>query len=101
MKNKKQERSLLRFPTLPQSEVPHSRSGKHHDIVARILVDVQRLTNGNALRIPLTEIGDTKEKVRSALNRASRKRQMVLATATDERFLYVWRKHEDDAQAAD
>jgi hypothetical protein len=28
--------------------------------------------------------------VRSALNRASRKARLKIATATDEKFLYVW-----------
>jgi hypothetical protein len=33
---------------------------------------------------------DTKEKVRSALNRATRKAGRKVATATDANFLYVW-----------
>jgi hypothetical protein len=38
----------------------------------------------------LAELGDTKENVRSALNRAARKSNREVATATDENFLYVW-----------
>jgi hypothetical protein len=38
----------------------------------------------------LAELGDTKEDVRSALIRASRKSGRDVATATDENFLYVW-----------
>jgi hypothetical protein len=43
-----------------------------------------------ALRVPLAELKDTKENVRSALNRATRKSKRSVATATDESFLYVW-----------
>jgi hypothetical protein len=38
----------------------------------------------------LAGLKDTKENVRSALNRASRKSKRNVATATDENFLYVW-----------
>jgi hypothetical protein len=33
---------------------------------------------------------ETKEKVRSALNRATRKGSRKVATASDDAFLYVW-----------
>jgi hypothetical protein len=33
---------------------------------------------------------ESKEKVRSALNRATRKTGRKVATATDANFLYVW-----------
>jgi len=35
-------------------------------------------------------LGDTKENVRSALNRAIRKLKRNVATASDAQFLYVW-----------
>ena len=38
----------------------------------------------------LAQLADTKEKVRSALNRATRKRGQRVATASDDTFLYVW-----------
>jgi hypothetical protein len=40
--------------------------------------------------VPLAELGNTKENVRSALNRATRNSKRNVATATDEDFLYVW-----------
>jgi hypothetical protein len=33
---------------------------------------------------------ESKEKVRSALNRATRKANRTVATASDANFLYVW-----------
>ena len=37
-----------------------------------------------------TNDADSKEKVRSALNRATRKGGRHVATASDDTFLYVW-----------
>jgi hypothetical protein len=71
-------------------EVPRSRNGKHKAIVTLILRDLDQLKEGAALRVPLDGLGDSKENVRSALNRATRKARRNVATATDENFLYVW-----------
>jgi hypothetical protein len=70
--------------------VPHSRDGKHKKIVTLILRDLDQLKEGAALRVPLDELGNTKENVRSALNRATRNAKRNVATATDKNFLYVW-----------
>ena len=78
------------FRTLDLGDVPHSRDGKHKKIVSMILRDLSQLKDGAALRVPLAELGNTKENVRSALNRATRKAKRNVATATDENFLYVW-----------
>jgi hypothetical protein len=73
-----------------QAEVPQGRNGKHKLIVSTILKDLDQLKAGSAIKVPLAELPATKEKVRSALNRATRKRGMRVATATDTDFLYVW-----------
>jgi hypothetical protein len=86
----KATRAVSHFRTLDLGDVPRSRNGKHKAIVSLILRDLDELKEGAALRVPLAEIGDTKENVRSALNRASRKAKLNVATATDANFLYVW-----------
>jgi hypothetical protein len=48
------------------------------------------LKPGTAFKVPLDQLGDSKANVRSALNRATRKGGRKIATATDEKFLYVW-----------
>ncbi len=78
------------FKTMALVDVPHSRNGKHKKIVALILRDLDRLGEHAAFKVPLAELGDSKENVRSALNRATRKADRNVATATDENFLYVW-----------
>jgi hypothetical protein len=83
-------RIAAHFKTLDLGDVPHSRAGKHKKIVTMILRDLDQLKDGAALRVPLDELGNTKENVRSALNRATRSAKRNVATATDKNFLYVW-----------
>ena len=71
-------------------DVPKGRNGKHKDIVTRILSDLDQVKAGSALKVPLAELDESKEKVRSALNRATRKSGRHVATASDQAFLYVW-----------
>jgi len=56
------------------------------------LTDLEHLADGSALRIPLTALPDSKENIRSALNRATRQRGMEVATSSDAEFLYVWKQ---------
>lgn len=80
----------MNFKTLLQTDVPQCRTGKHKQIVTKILEDLDQIKPGMALKIPLTELATSKEKVRSALNRATRKAGRSVATATDATFLYIW-----------
>jgi hypothetical protein len=79
------------FATMRQIDVPQSRNGKHRRIVAEILDDVKELGPGQAAKIPFKALGDTKENVRAALSRESKKRKVAISTAADTEFLYVWR----------
>lgn len=80
----------MHFKTMVQLNVPQGRNGKHKQIVTTILKDLDRLKVGSALKVPLAELVESKEKVRSALNRATRKAGRRVATASDTTFLYVW-----------
>ena len=80
----------LNFKEMRQADVPHGRNGKHKDIVTKILSDLGQIERGVALKVPLAQLTDSKEKVRSALNRATRKNGQHVATASDDTFLYVW-----------
>jgi hypothetical protein len=75
---------------MAQAEVPQGRNGKHKGVVSKILSDLDQLTGGKALKIPFAQLAESKEKVRSALNRATRKSGRDVATATDSDFLYIW-----------
>jgi len=78
------------FRTMVQLDVPQGRNGKHKQIVTTILKDLDNLKTGSALKVPLADLAESKEKVRSALNRATRKEGRSVATASDATFLYVW-----------
>jgi hypothetical protein len=80
------------FASRPISEIPHGRKGKHNLIVSMILDDLVKVGVGEAVLVPLESLaGEKMENVRSALNRATRKRKMVVATLTDDEYFYVWR----------
>jgi hypothetical protein len=82
--------TFMHFKTMVQADVPQGRNGKHKLIVSTILRDLDLLKEGAALKVPLAELAESKEKVRSALNRATKKTGRHVATATDAKFLYIW-----------
>ena len=81
----------MKFESILQVDVPKGREGKHKEIVSRLLNDISQLSEGSALKIPLSELPDTKENIRSALSRAARQKAINLATSSDEQFLFVWK----------
>jgi len=84
------DKTPMNFKTMPQLDVPQGRNGKHKTIVTKILSDLSQVEAGIALKVPLAGLDGGKEKVRSALNRATRKAGHKVATATDANFLYIW-----------
>ena len=90
MPNQRNKNGGMHFKTMIQADVPQGRNGKHEGIVTTIIQDLDRLKAGSAIKVPLTSLVESKEKIRSALNRATRKAGRRVATATDAEFLYVW-----------
>jgi len=84
-----------RFQSISQLEVPKGRDGKHKQIVQQLLSDIDQLESGSALKIPLSALPDTKENIRSALNRATNQRGIQVATSSDAEYLYVWKVEAD------
>ena len=80
----------MNFRAMQQADVPQGRNGKHKDIVTKILSDLDQVEKGIALKVPLAQLAESKEKVRSALNRATRQQGRQVATASDDIFLYIW-----------
>jgi hypothetical protein len=83
-------KTRLHFTAMARTDVPQGRNGKHKAIVTKILSDLGQIKAGSALKIPLAQLPESKEKVRSALNRATRKNGHQVATASDDTYLYVW-----------
>jgi len=84
----------MRFKSVLQSDVPKGRDGKHKQIIAQLLSDIEHLDKGSALQIPLSELPDTKENIRSALSRAASQRKLAIATSSNDEFLFVWKTGE-------
>ena len=90
----------LNFANKAIASVPHGRKGKHNLIVARILEDLERLEIERAVLVPLDGLnGEKMENVRSALNRATRQKNIPVATSTDGQYFYVWRTDPKKSQA--
>jgi hypothetical protein len=83
-----------KFESVLQIDVPKGRDGKHKSIITRLLGDIAQLGEGAALKIPLSQLPDTKENIRSALSRAARQAKINLATSSNSEFLYVWKVKE-------
>ena len=83
------------FESVLQSEVPQGRQGKHHFTIQKIMSDLEQLAPGRAMKIELAKLPDSKENVRSALNRETRLHGISVSTASDEHFLYVWKSGEN------
>jgi len=81
----------MNFQSIQQVDVPKGRDGKHKSIVTQILSDIHQLRDGSALKIPLSALPDSKENIRSALNRATRQLGIEVATSSDSDFLYIWK----------
>ena len=90
MAPRKTGRVPMNFASMARKDMPQGRTGKHKQIVTRILSDLDQIEAGTAVKVPLSQLKDGKDKVRSALNRASRQAKRTVATASDETFLYVW-----------
>jgi hypothetical protein len=79
------------FQSILQLDVPKGRDGKHKKIVTRLLSDIEQLPKGSALKVPLSALPDSKENIRSALNRATHQKGISVATSSDNEFLYIWK----------
>ncbi len=92
--NANSDTSPMKYQSIKQVDVPKGRDGKHKKIVTQLMNDIEQLEADNALKIPLELLPDTKENIRSALNRATRQRGIEVATSSDTEFLYIWKVQE-------
>ena len=81
----------MKFGSIRQADLPLGRNGRHKVIVEQLLSDIEQLKLGEALKVPLADLPDTKANVRSALNRATQQRGIEVATSSDADHLYIWK----------
>jgi hypothetical protein len=84
----------MKFESVLQANVPKGRDGKHKEIITHLLNEIGRLDAGAALKIPIAQLPDTKQNIRSALSRAASQKKINLATSSNDEFLYVWKTDE-------
>ena len=90
----------MRYESINRSEVPKGRDGKHKKIISQILGDIDLLESDHALKVPLAELPDSKENIRSALNRATRQQRIDVSTSSDADFLYIWKAIKKDSSTS-
>jgi hypothetical protein len=81
----------MKFGSIRQSDLPLGRNGRHKAIVEQLLSDIAQLEAGDALKVPLADLPDSKVNIRSALNRATQQRGIEIATSSDAENLYIWK----------
>lgn len=78
------------------SGVKGHRNGKHQELIAGILQDLETLPADSAIQIPLAGTdGVTLANLRSALHRASTSKRLTLETSSDRENFYVWKKQSE------
>lgn len=83
--------SPIRFQSVRQNQVPRGRKGKHKEIIGEILRHLDRLPADAALKLSLASVPATKAQIRAALNRATHKTGLPVATSSDSTYLYMWK----------
>lgn len=78
------------------SGVKGHRNGKHHNLIAGILEDLESLPADSAIQIPFAGTdGVTLANLRSALHRATTSKKLAVETSSDSENFYVWKKHSE------
>jgi hypothetical protein len=89
---KKEEKRYPNYGRVPVSTLKKSRKGKHHELLGRIMEDLNKSTSGYAVRIPLSGIkGLSVLNLRSAIVRTANKDGIKVSTSSDDQNFYVWK----------
>ncbi len=79
------------FESIAKELLPNGRKGKHHLMIVQVLEDLKSLDPGRAIKIPIADFPGTAADIRSAISRATKKRDIEIATSSDELYFYVWK----------
>ncbi len=79
------------FGTISQADLPSGRKGRHYTMLQHVLQDLQQLPGGRAIKIRLADFSGSAADIRSAIHRATRKRNVEIATSSDDEYFYLWK----------
>jgi len=81
------------FERVTLSALRQGRRGKHAELMTRILEELASLPDGEALKVPLSEVKEISvAKLRSAVARATFSRGLKIATYSDDANFYLWKR---------
>ena len=84
--------SDLKYSRVEVAGLPKGRRGKHHELMQKIFRELDVLSAGSAMEIPLSDVGDIGiTNFRSAVHRAANARGLKIKTLADEKNFYVWK----------
>jgi len=91
----KEERGTKRskYGRVSLHELRQGRKGKHHTLITEILDEIGKLSEAQALKIPLSKIkGVPVANLRSSISRATKTRDIRIATYSDAHNFYIWKR---------
>lgn len=80
-----------RVDSVPLSGLQHTRRGKHFELMQEVLEGLAKLSGESALRVPLGT--NSAKDLRSAVVRAAHSLSIRIASSSDDKNLYVWKKN--------
>src|SRR5713101_9351512 len=82
----------LKYRRVEVAALNRGRRGKHHDLVQGIIQELEMLSPGSAMEIPLADVGGIGlANLRSAVHRAATSNDLSIETIADDGKLYVWK----------
>jgi hypothetical protein len=87
--------AAFKYRQVALSSLRKGRRGKHHDLVAGILEELQVVPAGSALEIPLDGVEIGLANVRSAVHRGAAAIGIEIETLADAKNFYVFKKAAD------
>jgi hypothetical protein len=82
----------LKYRRVEVAGLNRGRRGKHHDLVQGIMQELEMLSPGSAMEIPLADVGGIGlANLRSAVHRAATSQGLEIETLADEKNFYVWK----------